>query len=95
MRLVETFKTLTHLESGEGDGLGGHPATEGGGRLRAWSLHLRLLPSGSADVLVARLPGGQDLAFQEVVVSVPVSFPLAPLPALSRCHGDDSLSLAV
>lgn len=90
------LKTLTHLESGEGDGLGGHPATQGGGRFGTWPLHLWLLPSGPADVLVARLPGGQDLAFQEIVVSVPVSFSLASLPALSGCcHGDDSLSLAV
>ncbi len=83
------------MEGGKSDGLRGHPTSKGGGRFRARPLHLWLLPSGSANVLVTRLPRGQDLAVQEIVVSIPVSFSLAPLSALARCHGDGSLSLAV
>lgn len=85
----------THLEGGKCDGLRCHPTSEGRGRLRARPLHLWLFPSGSTDVLVTRLPRGQDLTIQEIVVSIPVSFPLTPFSALSCCHGDDSLPLAV
>ena len=74
---------------------GRHPPSESGGRFRARPFYFRLLPPGSADVLITRLPRRQDLAVQEIVVPVPVSFPLAPLSALCRCHGDDDLSLAL
>lgn len=47
---LEPFKT--HLEGRESDGLGGHPAPEGGRGFWTWPLHLWLLPSGSPYVLV-------------------------------------------
>lgn len=93
-----TFAPLspsTHLEGGKSNGLRGHPTSKGRGRFRARPLHLWLLPSGTTNVLITRLPWGEDLAFHKIVVSVPVPFSLTPVSALACCHGDGSLSLAV
>lgn len=71
------------------------PTSKSRGRFRTRSLHFGLLPSGTTNVLITWLSWGQDLPFQEVVVSVPVSFSLASFSALSCCHGDGSLPFAI